>query len=176
MPSETTTLSAEQWTRLREIYARVLDAPEAERNATVLGLCEGDSEMEYEVRCLLSAHREQGSFLEELAVVALNCLRPVSVPSQLVPGTILAARFEILRLINTGGMGAVYESWDTELQEVVALKTIRSEIAAEPSVIEHFKEEVRHSRQISHSNICRVYDLFSHEYSAGYRIWFLTMQ
>jgi serine/threonine protein kinase len=58
----------------------------------------------------------------------------------------------------------------------VALKTIRSEIASNPAIIERFKKEVRQAHQVTHPNICRVYDLFSHEFSPGHRMWFLTMQ
>ena len=73
-------------------------------------------------------------------------------------------------------MGEVYEALDRELDERVALKTIRSETASLTSVIERFKQEVRQARGISHSNVCRVYEVFSHEQPSGERVWFLTME
>src|ERR1700752_3308912 len=76
-------------------------------------------------------------------------------------GQIVAGRFEILRFINSGGMGEVYEGWDSVLQERIALKTIRYEIASSPFVIEHFKREVKQARVISQVNVCRVYEVFS---------------
>jgi eukaryotic-like serine/threonine-protein kinase len=91
-------------------------------------------------------------------------------------GQIVAGRFEILRFINSGGMGEVYEAWDSDLRERIALKTIRAEIASSPSVIERFKWEVKQARVISHVNVCRVYEVFAHLPGAGERIWFLTME
>jgi serine/threonine protein kinase len=73
-------------------------------------------------------------------------------------------------------MGEVYEAWDPDLRERIAVKTIRPEIAADPSVIERFKREVKQARVISHENVCRVYEVFSHTQPSGDRIWFLTME
>lgn len=98
-------------------------------------------------------------------------------PSQsLACGQMVAGRFEILRFINSGGMGEVYEAWDSDLRERIALKTIRPEIASSPSVIERFKREVKQARGISQVNVCRVYEVFAHTQGTGDRIWFLTME
>ena len=94
----------------------------------------------------------------------------------LAPGQIVAGRFEILRFINSGGMGEVYEAWDSDLQERIALKTIRPEIASSPFVIERFKREVKQARGVSQVNVCRVYEVFAHTQGTGDRIWFLTME
>ena len=93
-----------------------------------------------------------------------------------LPGQKVARRFEILRFLNSGGMGEIYEAWDSELGEKVALKTIRPEISSSPSVINRFKQEVKQARTISHINVCRVYEVFSHEKDSGERTWFLTME
>jgi len=166
----------EKWAKLRDIYARLLDVPEDQQKALVRDLCDGDSEIEREIEDLLSAHNRAGSFLNESVTRALSSIAPLIKVEELRSGTVLGSRFHIIRHLHTGGMGAVYEAWDLELQEVLALKTIRPEIASEPSVIERFKEEVRQAHQITHPNVCRVYDLFSHDFAPGERIWFLTMQ
>ncbi len=166
----------EKWAKLRDIYARLLDVPEDQQKSLIRNLCDGDSEIEKEIEDLLSAHNKAGSFLNESVTKALSSIAPLIQVEELRSGTVLASRFHIIRHLHTGGMGAVYEAWDLELQEVLALKTIRPEIASEPSVIERFKEEVRQAHQITHPNVCRVYDLFSHDFAPGDRIWFLTMQ
>jgi Tol biopolymer transport system component len=97
-------------------------------------------------------------------------------PHSLAFGQIVAGRFEILRFINSGGMGEVYEAWDSDLQEKIALKTIRPETASSPFVIERFKREVKRTRVISQLNVCRVYEVFSHTQDSGDRLWFLTME
>ncbi|HXY52922.1 MAG TPA: protein kinase [Terriglobales bacterium] len=102
--------------------------------------------------------------------------RPAKAARSLARGQTVAGRFRILRFLNSGGMGEVFEAWDSELGERVALKTIRSEIASLSSVIERFKQEVRQARGISHVNVCRVYEVFSHLQDSGERVWFLTME
>jgi serine/threonine protein kinase len=94
----------------------------------------------------------------------------------LVVGQIVAGRFRILRFINSGGMGEVFEAWDSELGDRVALKTIRPDISSFPSAIDRFKREVREARGISHVNVCRVYEVFSHLLDSGEHVWFLTME
>lgn len=107
---------------------------------------------------------------------ALHRAPPHKASHSLPFGQIVAGRFEILRFINSGGMGEVYEAWDSELRERIALKTIRPETASSPSVIERFKQEVKRTRVISQLNVCRVYEVFSHTQDSGDRIWFLTME
>ena len=94
----------------------------------------------------------------------------------LVREQMVAGRFRILRLINSGGMGEVFEAWDSELGDRVALKTIRPDISAFPSAIDRFKQEVRQARGISHVNVCRVYEVFNHVLDSGEHLWFLTME
>ena len=169
-------LSPEKWARARDIYAKLMDTPETERLALMQSLCQGETEIESELQGLLAAHEKAGSFLREPAALPLEVVPFESAGRDLSSGTVLAGRFHILRLLNSGGMGTVYEAWDLELQEGLALKTIRPEIASEPSVIERFKREVSQARQVTHPNICRVFDLFNHDFGPGDRIWFLTMQ
>jgi serine/threonine protein kinase len=169
-------LSPEKWTRVRDIYAQLMDTPDSERLALMQRLCQGEREIESELQGLLSAHEKAGSFLHEPAAIALMHVQSEGAGRDLSSGTVLVDRFQIQRHLNMGGMGSVYEAWDSELQEVVALKTIRPEIASDPSVIEHFKREVRQAHKVSHPNICRVYDLFNHDFGPDDRIWFLTMQ
>src|SRR5580700_8051098 len=49
---------------------------------------------------------------------------------QLSPGTSIGSRYEIVRLLGEGGMGAVYQAHDKDLEREVAIKVIRSDMAA----------------------------------------------
>src|ERR1700680_3212321 len=84
----------------------------------------------------------------------------VQVGIPLLPiGVVLAGRYEILQLRGEGGMGAVYKARDRELDRFVALKLIRSELAANPSIVARFKQELLLSQQVTHKNVIRIYDL-----------------
>ena len=75
------------------------------------------------------------------------------------PGVILADRYRIIGLLGRGGMGEVYRADDLKLGQPVALKFLPRALAADPVQRERFFAEVRITRQLSHPNICRVYDV-----------------
>lgn len=97
-------------------------------------------------------------------------------PTTLTMGTVIADRYEILRLIGRGGMGDVYEALDRELAESVALKTIRNEFCDDPLVIRRFKQELRLARKVVHPNVCRVFDLGTSASCTGRVTYHHTME
>src|SRR3569623_904943 len=76
-------------------------------------------------------------------------------------GKTLANRYDLLALIGTGGMGAVYRARDRELDELVALKVIRHDLAALPQMAERFRHEVKLARRVTHVNVARTFELGS---------------
>ena len=76
-----------------------------------------------------------------------------------LPGTLLAGRYRLIGLLGRGGMGEVYRATDLMLGQSVALKFLPESAAANPMLLERFHGEVRVSRQVSHPNVCRVYDI-----------------
>jgi serine/threonine-protein kinase len=74
-------------------------------------------------------------------------------------GIVLGERYRILGLLGRGGMGEVYRAHDLKLEQQVALKFLPEFAASSPGLMERFRGEVRIARQISHRNVCRVYDL-----------------
>ncbi len=84
---------------------------------------------------------------------------PHSSQPMLAPGRLLGQRYEIVAMLGEGGMGAVYKAIDRELNRPVALKVIRPELARIKSIIERFKQELLLSRQVTHRNVIRIYDL-----------------
>jgi len=75
------------------------------------------------------------------------------------PGMVLADRYRIIGLLGRGGMGEVYRADDLKLGQAVALKFLPKALADDPVRRERFYAEVRIARQVSHPNICRVYDI-----------------
>ncbi|MFL6247364.1 MAG: serine/threonine-protein kinase [Thermoanaerobaculia bacterium] len=83
--------------------------------------------------------------------------------SQFAPGTIIAERYRIAGILGSGGMGEVYRADDTKLDQPVALKFLPARLARDPILRERLHDEVRLGRQISHPNVCRIYDIVDWE-------------
>ena len=80
-------------------------------------------------------------------------------PSRFAPGTLLAGRYRIVALLGKGGMGEVYRADDLTLEQPVALKFLPDALARNAGAVARFHNEVRIARQVSHPNVCRVYDV-----------------
>jgi hypothetical protein len=76
-----------------------------------------------------------------------------------VPGTTLAERYRIVSPLGKGGMGEVYRAEDLRLGQTVALKFLPRSLAQTEDARERFTREVRLARQVSHPNVCRVFDI-----------------
>jgi predicted Ser/Thr protein kinase len=79
--------------------------------------------------------------------------------ARFVAGTILAERYRIVGLLGRGGMGEVYRADDLKLGQPVALKFLPEMLSNDGGALARFHREVRIARQVSHRNVCRVYDI-----------------
>ena len=77
-------------------------------------------------------------------------------------------RFTLLRRLGAGGMGVVFEAYDEERGELVALKTMRR---VDPAALVRFKQEFRTLSDLTHPNLVNLYQLFAVE-----NCWFFTME
>lgn len=84
---------------------------------------------------------------------------PSADEERFLPGALVAGRYRIVALIGRGGMGEVYRATDLKLRQPVALKFLPPALAADRVLLERFLNEVRIARQVSHPNVCRVYDI-----------------
>ena len=77
-------------------------------------------------------------------------------------GQAFGPRYHIIRLLGAGGMGAVYQAWDTELGVAVAIKVIRPEAMSDATIAadieRRFKRELLLARQVTHKNVVRIHD------------------
>ena len=76
-----------------------------------------------------------------------------------VPGTTLLERYRIVSPLGKGGMGEVYRAEDLKLGQTVALKFLPKSLARNEEALARFTREVRMARQVSHPNVCRVFDI-----------------
>ena len=74
-------------------------------------------------------------------------------------GTVLGGRYRIVGRVGRGGMGEVYRADDLKLAQPVALKFLPPDLDHDPSRLMQLHNEVRMARQVSHPNVCRVYDI-----------------
>ena len=173
-------MNPDKWKAANEIFHAALDLPASERDSYVSITSAGDSEVELEVRRLLKADSEAGSYLETPAVPISNAELSDSTPIPFQPGDVLKHRFKIICHVGQGGMGHVFEAFDLDLKVRIALKAIRPEIAANPAALEYFRREVRTARTITHANICRTFDFDKGSITDGSvsdkQYFFLTME
>ena len=75
------------------------------------------------------------------------------------PGQIIADRYRVVALAGRGGMGEVYRAEDLKLSQIVAIKFLPPSLSNDASALARFHSEVRIARQVSHPNVCRVFDI-----------------
>ncbi len=79
--------------------------------------------------------------------------------ANLTIGSMFANRYKVIETLGKGGMGVVFRAKDTQLDEVVALKTLRSDVLSQdPTLLQRFKLEIKLARKITHKNVLRTHD------------------
>ncbi len=170
-------VSAERWERIKALFEAALSQAPEQREAFLTKECGSDASLHAEVVELLSGDQNAGSFLADSSTAtAASSIADSNSPSFSL-NQMIAGRFRIVRYIGRGGMGEVYEAKDEELGVVVALKTIRPNIASEPRALSRFRQEIQLARRVTHPNVCRIFDLERHESSEGNAaVTLLTME
>src|ERR1035438_4930219 len=74
-------------------------------------------------------------------------------------GQMIAERYRVVALAGRGGMGEVYRAEDLRLGQLVAIKFLPQELSEDVAALARFHSEVRIARQVSHPNVCRVFDI-----------------
>lgn len=78
---------------------------------------------------------------------------------ELTTGSTFAERYQIIEELGRGGMGRVYKAVDTKLNEKIALKLIRPDIASDEKILERFGNELKLARKVTHKNVGRMFDI-----------------
>lgn len=161
----------EHWQKVKRLFEAASALNGKEREKFLKNSCGGDVELRKEVEKLLASFEDSESFLENPAVAeaaslfedkktlvgknttgSLDC-------GNFIAGTILASRYRIIGLLGKGGMGEVYKAEDIKLSQTVALKFLPDKLEKDKNALERFIGEVRTARQVSHPNVCRVFDI-----------------
>jgi len=149
--------------RIKSVFLRAAELAGPQREAVIAAECAGDPEMRKRVEELLAGHDETGS------------MEVLPHAPALAPGRLLSGRFRIVRLLGKGGMGEVYEAADEELRGRVALKTILPGLIENEQVLARFRREVQLARQVTHGNVCRIFDV-GRDRAGGEELHYLTME
>jgi serine/threonine-protein kinase len=88
-----------------------------------------------------------------------STVTPATGGTHLAPGAIVAGRYRVVALLGRGGMGEVYRAEDLTLEQPVALKFLPGTVGEGDVRLAQFHNELKTARQVSHKNVCRLYDL-----------------
>ncbi|HWN87007.1 MAG TPA: serine/threonine-protein kinase, partial [Vicinamibacterales bacterium] len=106
-------------------------------------------------------------FVDPRTAAAPGGVRPTAAlraaEGPLTVGQQFGVRYIVVRLLGIGGMGAVYQAWDSELAVMVAVKVVRPEVTRDPAAAQEierrFKQELLLARQVTHRNVVRIHDM-----------------
>jgi CheY-like chemotaxis protein len=136
--------------------ARVFDGMAAEVRSREERLRRQIEDLKTEVSAARGAKRPSGA---ELDFASLGT------------GKRFAGRYEVQETVGAGAMGMVYRTKDLELDEEVAIKTVKPELVVDDTAVERFKDEIRLARKISHRNVVRT-----HDFGEWQGVYYLTME
>ena len=102
--------------------------------------------------------------------VCFSCGRPLGFQG-LRQGALIAARYELLEALGSGGMGMVFKAHDRSLDETVAIKVLRPEVASQEEMARRLQSEIKLARKVRHANVCAI-----HEYGEDGELRFITME
>jgi serine/threonine protein kinase len=160
-------MDLERWRQVERLYHAALEHTAEARGKFIAESCEGDAELRNELESLLAedlaangpldrpAWEGVTSLMDDSNLMDHNQAAHLSFP----PGTVLAQRYRVVNLLGHGGMGEVYRADDLLLGQPVALKFLPRAATSDATLRSRFRNEVRTARQVSHPNVCRVYDI-----------------
>src|SRR5262245_45741804 len=170
-------LASERRRAVKDLVAAALGCEPAMRDEFVREASHGDVALSDEALRVLQQIRDQRLEVGQAAVSDADLLER-ALPEPTVGPTDTGVidlrqfhgnkRFEVRRRLGGGGFGEVYESYDRNQQQLVALKVLRR---TDPAFLYRFKREFRALVDIRHPNLIELYELFSED-----QLWFFTME
>jgi predicted ATPase/serine/threonine protein kinase len=151
-------MDAERWRQVDSVLQSALLLASDEREGFLRRKCAGDTELEREVRSLLTSDRNADNFLQAPAIrVAAKAMAQAEAGDSLCGQ--LISHYRILNKLGAGGMGEVYRARDTRLERDVAIKTLSLERCSHPDALARFEQEARSACALNHPNIVTIYEL-----------------
>jgi eukaryotic-like serine/threonine-protein kinase len=140
------------WRRAKDLFALALRRSGPDRGSFLAEACGADSALRAQVESLLAESGGPGAPPDGVGATA----KPPETP--LTPGERLGP-YEIVALIDAGGMGEVYKARDTRLNRTVAIKVLPSHDRGDPDRRRRFEREARSIAALAHPHICVLHDV-----------------
>ncbi len=148
-------MTREQHRRAGEIFDQIAGLAPPLQQEYLDAACGSDSELRLHILELVEADRRADQSF--LARPAIELAADMLANQTLVPGTQLGT-YRIVSLIGAGGMGTVYEAFDTRLERKVAVKVLPAAFVADSGRVQRFRQEARAASVLNHPNIVSIYD------------------
>jgi eukaryotic-like serine/threonine-protein kinase len=141
-----------RWQRIERLYHSALERDPEQRSSFLAQECRNDEDLRREVESLLKENSPAERLLDRPAVERAGSFLDETSDSGFAAGTQLGP-YQLLGPLGMGGMGRVYQARDGRLGRNVAIKVSHERFS------QRFTREARAIAQLSHSNICTLYDI-----------------
>jgi serine/threonine protein kinase/Tol biopolymer transport system component len=173
-------MDQKRWRQLDNILQSALGLSPDDRESYLRRAFADDEALEREIRSLLAAHQEAGSFLESPAIEAAARViahsqdeEPLNAFASFAGLTV--SHYRVLEKLGHGGMGVVWKARDTRLDRFVALKFLPAARMADPERRRRLFQEARAASALNHPNIITIYDI-DHTCLEGVAADFIAME
>src|SRR5215467_8635749 len=149
-----------RWKQIESLFHQALALQGEEQERFLAKACEHDPALYQEIKSLLANYYSRDPVLDQAAVPLQE--GSSAPPRGLKSGDKLDA-YEILSLLDRGGMGEVFAAYDPRLKRKVAIKILPRFLAGDASALERFQREARSASALNHPNIRSIYEFGEHE-------------
>src|ERR1044071_4159864 len=150
-------MTPERYQLIDQIFQAALAQEPAKRAAFLDQACSSDETLRREVESLITSDEGGLSFIDKPAFDMAARILAKDEPA-LAAGEHLD-RYEILSLLDSGGMGEVYLAHDEKLDRKIALKLLLADFTTDQNRLRRFQQEARAASALNHPNIITIHEL-----------------